>query len=193
MKSKFKGIKTASEYRRGELSRDILRLIGAGVIVGTAIVAPNVLQVVDMFDPKGRAQRNRIWKAIKYLEECERITFVERDGERIVLLTKNGKVALDALSIDELSLQPSRMWDRKWRMVMFDIPMYKARARVPFREKLRDLGFEMYQKSVFVYPYECREEILAVAEYFDVREHVSYMLVEDMTHMREYVLKFDLL
>jgi CRISPR-associated endonuclease Cas2 len=85
------------------------------------------------------------------------------------------------------------MWDRKWRVVMFDIPMYKSRNRIPFREKIQDLGFAMYQKSVFVYPYECREEVLTVAEHYEVREYIRYLIVEEMSNMREFVKKFDLL
>ncbi len=193
MATKFKGIRTAAEYRRGEITRDILRLIGAGVVLGTAVVAPNVVQVLDVFDPKGRAQRNKIWKAIKYLESQERIRITEEDGERRLSLTNRGKVALHELSIDELSVQHPRMWDRKWRIVMFDIPMYKSRNRIPFREKIQDLGFAMYQKSVWVYPYECREEVLMVAEHYEVREYIRYMTVEEMSNMREFVKKFDLL
>src|ERR1043166_9676937 len=68
-RTKFKGIKTATEYRRGELAKDILRLVAAGVVVGTAMVAaPNTLQLLDYFDPKGRRERNRIWNAIHYSE-----------------------------------------------------------------------------------------------------------------------------
>lgn len=193
MTTKFKGIRTAAEYRRGEITRDILRLIGTGVVLGTAVVAPNVVQVLDVFDPKGRAQRNKIWKAIKYLESQERIRITEEDGERRLSLTNRGKEALHELSIDELSVQHPRMWDRKWRIVMFDIPMYKSRNRIPFREKIQDLGFAMYQKSVWVYPYECREEVLMVAEHYEVREYIRYMTVEEMSNMREFVKKFDLL
>ncbi len=193
MVTKFKGIKTAAEYRRGEITRDILRLIGAGVVMGTAVAAPNVVQLLDMFDPKGRAQRNKIWKAIKYLESQERIRISEERGERILILTKRGQVALDQLSIEELTVKQPLMWDRKWRVVMFDIPMYKSRNRIPFREKIQDLGFAMYQKSVWVYPYECREEVLMVAEHYEVREYIRYLTVEEMSNMREFVKKFDLL
>jgi DNA-binding transcriptional regulator PaaX len=193
MVSKFKGIKTAAEYRRGEIARDILRLVGTGVVLGTAVVAPNVVQVLDMFDPKGREQRNKIWKAIKYLEQQERIRIAEEKGTRVLVLTKRGKTVLNELSIEELAVQPPRMWDRRWRVVMFDIPMYKSRTRIPFREKIQDLGFEMYQKSVWVYPYECREEVLMVAEHYGVREYIRYMVVDEMSNMREFVKKFDLL
>ena len=193
MKSKFKGIKTATEYKRGEIALDILRLVGAGVIMGAAVAAPNVFQVLGMFDPKGPEQRNRIWKTIKYLESKERVQIEERNGERILILTKRGKMVLDDVVIADIEIQRPRIWDQKWRIVMFDIPMHRLRTRIPFREKLQDLGFAMYQKSVFVYPYECREEIAAVAEHYGVRDHVQYLTVEEMSNMREYVRKFDLL
>ena len=192
MKTKFKGIKTASEYKRGEIAVNVIRLIGAGIAMGAAVAAPNVVQIIDMFDPKGHAERNRIWKAIKYLEERERVRIEDADGERIVMLTGAGKILLNDLVIEELQIDTPRMWDRKWRIVMFDIPMYRSRIRIPFREKLQDLGFLMYQKSVFVYPFECRNEVIAVAEHYGVREHIRYLTVEEMSNMREFVKKFDL-
>lgn len=192
MKTKFRGIKTAAEYKRGEIAINVVRLIGAGVVLGAVIAAPNVVQIIDMFDPKGHTQRNRIWKAIKYLEEQERIKIEEIDGKRVVMLTQSGKLLLNDLTIEELQIETPRMWDRKWRVVMFDIPMFRSRTRIPFREKLQDLGFEMYQKSVFVYPHECRKEVLAVAEHYGVRDYIRYLTVEEMSNMREFVRKFDL-
>ena len=49
MKTRFKGIKTAAEHRRGELVRDILKLVGAGLAVSAAaVVAPNTLQLLEL-------------------------------------------------------------------------------------------------------------------------------------------------
>lgn len=192
-KTIFKGIKKAEEYRRGEIAHDILRLVGAGVLMGAVVIAPNVAQVVDMFDPKGRTQRNRIWKAIKNLEQQERLRIEYKNGERYLVLTKRGQIALNDIAIEDLTIDPPRMWDRKWRIVMFDIPMHHSRARIPFREKLQDLGFETYQKSVFVHPFECREVVLTIAEHYGVRDFIRYMVAEEISHMREFVRKFDLL
>ena len=55
--------------------------------------------------------------------------------------------------------------DQKRRLVMFDFPARFERVRRPFRDKLTDFGLVSYQKSIFIYPYECQEEIRTLAEF----------------------------
>ncbi len=189
----FRGIKKASDYKRGELARDILRLVYAGVLAGTTIAAPNVVQIIDMFDPQGATERNRIWKAIKYLEEKNRLRIVRQGDNRTLLITSDGKLLINEITIDDLEIQKPRLWDKKWRIVMFDIPLTHARNRHPFRAKLENMGFVQYQRSVFVHPYESRKEIGALAEFYGVRAHVRYLVVEEMDNVRDLALAFGLI
>ena len=70
----------------------------------------------------------------------------------------------------------STRWDKKWRIVIFDIPQELHKNRNYFRNKLKYLGFYMLQKSVFVIPYPCEEELglicnnLKVIDYVDIIE-----------------------
>lgn len=65
-------------------------------------------------------------------------------------------------------------WDKKWRIVLFDIPQERHKDRRSLRRRLKYLGFRPMQKSVFVFPYPCEEELgefcarLGVSEYVDV-------------------------
>lgn len=196
MGTKFKGIKTAAEYRRGELARDILRLVGAGVIGGVGAVAAattNTVQIIDYLNPKGVHERNRIWKAIKYLEKKNRVVFEERENYTYVILTKEGRLRLDEDAIWELTIDAPYRWDRKWRIVMFDLPSKHERVRQSFRLKLEDLGFKLYQRSVFIYPYECHEEVHTIAKWYGVDQYVRYIVATEIHDMRRYIKIFDLL
>lgn len=181
----------AGSYQRGDLVAEILRCLGAEE-KGDEHSAFRVTAIVERFNPEGREERNRIWKILKYLETRERIRIEIVDGERVLTLTRGGRSALSSLTIDDLSIERPRDWDEKWRVVMFDIPMSTSRSRIPFRQKLQDLGFEMYQKSVFVYPFECREEVNLVAQHFGVQQYIRYLVVEEMSDMHELIRKFDL-
>ena len=68
-------------------------------------------------------------------------------------------------------------WDGKWRILMFDIPESKRESRDSLTNKLRNLGFIQFQKSVWVYPYPCAEEIDFVTEYFSIAENVNLITV----------------
>lgn len=192
MASTFKGIKTAAEYRRGQLARDILRLVGAGVVVGTSVMAPNTMQLIEYFDPKSRAERNRLWKAIKYLEDKHRIQIEDRGGEKYVMLTAGGRTKLDETTVWELAVAAPRSWDKKWRLVMFDFPS-RIRERHAFRLKLEDMGFIQYQRSVFIYPYECHEEVHTIARWYGLDEYVRYIVATEVHDMRAFAKRFGLL
>ncbi len=193
MATKFKGIKTAGQYQRGELTKDILRLIGAGIAAaGATVVAPNTLQLIEYFDPRSASERNKIWKAIKYLEERQRIRLEEREGSLYAVLTTHGRLQLDEDAIWELQIDTPRRWDRKWRLVMFDLPSKHEKIRQSFRHKLEDLGLKLYQRSVLIYPYECYQEIHTIASWYGVDVHVRYIVATEINDARRYVHAFDL-
>jgi phenylacetic acid degradation operon negative regulatory protein len=50
-------------------------------------------------------------------------------------------------------------WDKKWRMVIFDIPEVTRRDRDFLRSQLQWLGFLELQKSVWIFPYEIKSEL----------------------------------
>ena len=194
MATKFRGIKTAAEYRRGELAADILKLVAAGIAMGGAsVAAPNTLQLIDYLHPKGNYERNRIWKAIKYLESRERIRIEERSDGTYVHLTDQGRIKVHEDSIWELTIKRPNRWDRKWRIVMFDLPKNKEKVRQSFRLKLEDLGFKMYQRSVFIYPYECQAEVITVAKWYGVDDCIHYIVATEIHNMRDLIKEFDLL
>ena len=194
MKTKFRGIKTAAEYRRGELVPDILRLIGRGVVVtAAAVVAPNTFQLLEYFNPHSRAERNKIWNAIHYLEKHGDVEVrTDPDGKQYLHLTRQGKIRFGGKRIWDITLSTPAKWNHKWHLVMFDFPV-KCRARHAFREKLQDFGFQMYQRSVFIYPHECREEVYAVAKWFEVEDYIRYIVATEIKDMRHFVKSFDLL
>ena len=74
---------------------------------------------------------------------------------------KNGHVYLKLTSLGKekiLNKIPffklrKKRWDGKWLMVVFDIPEKHSSTRRALREKLRELGFGMLQRSVWISPY----------------------------------------
>ncbi|OGF62827.1 CRISPR-associated endonuclease Cas2 [Candidatus Giovannonibacteria bacterium RIFCSPHIGHO2_01_FULL_45_33] len=115
------------------------------------------------------------------------------DGQTRIVLTEKGKLRAMEFSIDDLKIKLPPRWDKKWRVVMFDIPEKNRQARDALRSKLRELGFYELQKSVFVFPYECKDEIDFVIEVFDIRRHVRYGILESVTNEANLLKYFDLL
>ncbi|MBI4159666.1 hypothetical protein HY504_00705 [Candidatus Wolfebacteria bacterium] len=95
--------------------------------------------------------------------------------------------------IDEIQLKKPTIWDKKWRLIMFDIPHNKKASRDALRAKLRQLDFYPLQKSVFVTPYPCEDEIDFIGSVFGVRSHILILSLptfsEDGTWQNYFNLK----
>ena len=81
------------------------------------------------------------------------------------------------------------VWDRKWRIIIFDIPQELHRERIKFRRKLKSMGFFMLQKSVFVFPYPCNEEITDLSNILGVTDYVDIIIAESPGLKEQELLK----
>ena len=76
--------------------------------------------------------------------------------------------------------------------MIFDIPDRFKKAREALRNKLKDLGFMKLQESVFVFPYECEDEINFIMEVFLIRPFVRFMRVRSFTNEEQIRVNFGL-
>ena len=102
-----------------------------------------------------------------------------QDGVLILKLTDNGKLKVLSYNFEKMRINPG-LWDKKWRVVVFDIPEKLRRGRDALREKLKNIGFYELQKSVLVFPYECQNEIEFLIEFFNLRKYVRYGILESI-------------
>ena len=110
------------------------------------------------------------------------------DGSCTYVLTGKGKQRALTYRIEDMQI-PKQKWDGKWRIVAFDIPEKLRTSRDALRNKLQDLGFYELQKSVLVYPYECKNEVEFLVEFWDIRKHVRYGILETIDnelHLKSY-------
>ena len=75
------------------------------------------------------------------------------------------------MQIDSLKIKKPKKWDKKWRVVVFDIVELKKIRREAFRGKLKELGFRPLQKSVWVHPFNCKDEIALLRRFFGLSEN----------------------
>ncbi|MDP8215380.1 MAG: CRISPR-associated endonuclease Cas2 [Candidatus Euphemobacter frigidus] len=92
-------------------------------------------------------------------------------------LTARGKAFLE--KHHALSNKSRPPWDRRWRLVIFDVPESKAELRKYLREYLIAMGFGKVQRSVWISPYDFREEIERYIRKLKLSNYVLQLLVED--------------
>lgn len=166
-----------------KLTKAILLVVAVGGLTVAALVAPNMLQA---FRPLIRAtkrsndERGRIRKALARLR-ARRLVTVEWKGDQAMLkITERGKVAIRQIEFEHLSIAKPVRWDGAWRLVAFDIPERYAGGRHALRSKLAELGFFGMQRSVFVYPYPCHDEIDFLVDFFHLKPFVQYIETADL-------------
>lgn len=54
----------------------------------------------------------------------------------------------------------NKSWDGCWRLVIFDIDEKKKYLRDKLRAKLQELGFGMWQKSIYISPFDLAEDMV---------------------------------
>ena len=114
------------------------------------------------------------------------------DGTTTLILSENGKKRALTYRSRGMKIKPPKTWDKKWRVVIFDVPEDERDARNSLRKHLADLGFYKLQQSVAVHPFECRDEIDFLVELHDIRKYVRFMRVEHIDNELDIKLFFRL-
>lgn len=161
-------------------SRDILEFLGFGGILLAAIVAPNAIQAFKfLLKDKEYVSWEKFNKsrARYYVDRLEKQNLIKRaikNHQKCYILTDKGRRFILKYDMAKLQLTKPKKWDGRWRMVIFDIPEKKRVARDALREKFNNLGMYQLQKSVFIYPFDCKKEIDFISDYFGVANDILY-------------------
>jgi len=182
------------DYDRGEIAVIILKTILAIGVVGVIIALPGIAHIFTMFKPKNARENYRIKQTVDRLEKGGYIEKIRnKNGVEKIKITQKGKQKVLKYDFNKMKIKIPKKWDGLWRVVIFDIPEDKRKVRNAINFKLKDLGFVPLQKSVFIFPYECRDEIDFVGEFFHVRKYIRYMEMKDIDDDEKLKKKFCLL
>ncbi len=112
-------------------------------------------------------------RAIQGLYKSKLIKIQENnDGTTTIILTDSGQKKALTYNIDDMQIKKTKRWNGKWQLVSFDIPENKKRLREIFRFRLKNLGFCEFQKSVWIIPYQCKNELEFLIEIYNARKYV---------------------
>lgn len=158
----------------------ILGTIAGAGLISMALLAPNAVQCIEMFYPNKKRKYNKNW----YVKTCigkmltqGLIEFKNKNGKKFVQLTEKGKEKLLKYQLKELVIKKPKKWDKKWRIVIFDIKEKRKYLRERIRRELINLGFIKLQNSVWVYPYDCEEIVIMLKSFSKVGKDVLYLEV----------------
>lgn len=173
----------------------ILNLLKLGAFLTVAMLMPNAVKIFKGsfdFEPWEDFDHYFLRRNIKNLKRKGYVTYSEKDGKSVVKITDKGKTEILKFKIDELEIKRPRRWNGKWRIVLFDIPKRKKLAREILRNKLKELQFYPYQKSVFVFPFPCEKEIRFLREVLEVPDNVKMIVAREVENEEDLKKMFGL-
>lgn len=125
-----------------------------------------------------RFKRHNFVRLVERSLKTGEIEKVVKRGELYLRLTTSGEEKI-IRDFPMFSLQKSR-WDRKWRIVIFDIAEVSRQIRDLLRLKLKELGFGMLQESVWITPHDI---ILDFREFLKEKGLGNYVYVMEVSHL----------
>ncbi len=185
-------------------TKEIIYLLGMGVILTATIFMPGLGYAAKMIN---QAKSNHKWKEtqrewkkfnphilkrnLKRLKEQKVVEIIQKNGEDVIKLTQKGHTKYIKFKLEKLSLK-SKSWDGKWRIVIYDIARVKKNQVSSFRNILKYINFFQLQKSVYLTPYPCDEEILYLREYFGIGNEVLLIRADKIENEGFYKQYFGL-
>ena len=186
--------KRYSEPRIGPVAQKVILLLLGGLALGLTRSPRQQFKIIRMIGKEWHdIDRRALHNAIKSLYRSRLIDAGDNtNGTTTIVLTERGKKKALTYQIDELKIPPMKKWDHKWRMVLFDIPENMKRARDALARALKNAGFIKFQKSVFIHPFECRNEVDFVTEFFNLRPYVRFITVTEIDNELHMKNRFNL-
>lgn len=166
----------------------LLGIIAVCGAITIAAVAPNILSAF------GRTGKHRRYfnkqdfnKQLSYFRRRGYIKFSKNNGDGTtgISLTKSGEEQVIKQRLASLKVIPQDKWDKIWRIVIFDVPEKNTWARNGLRFYLKRMGFYQLQKSTFVSPHPCREEVEFLGRIYGLDEEIRLIETSNISYDKD--------
>ncbi len=173
----LRGFKKRRKIRIAKVQKAILYALAASGGITMALVAPNALQVLKQFGWI-KTKRNPYYTVNESVLRLQTGGFVRKDSRGFLYLTEKGERRISEFGLTGFHLKKPKRWDKKWRVVSFDIKEKKKGVREQLRTTLTAIGFVRLHRSVWVYPYDCHDLITLLKADYEIGNDVLYIVSE---------------
>lgn len=174
--------------------KEILHVLAAAGAIGIIFAFPGAAPAIgSLVLGDNSYDRWKTKKIITQLKKQKFITIKENSNNTVtVKIANQGMVRAVTYQLEAMQLKKQKNWDKKWRVVIFDIPDRYKKVRDIFRMRLRQLSLYPLQESIYVSPYPCFNEIEFLRELYGISFTVKYLLVEKIEDDGELKQHFEL-
>jgi DNA-binding transcriptional regulator PaaX len=168
----------------GPIQQKALLLLLGGVTLGLSGSSARYFRILGAMRKEwSDINRRSLSRSIKGLYQSKLVTEKYRvDGSVSLVLTSEGRRRARLFQQGDIEIARPARWDGSWRIVLFDIPETKKSLRDVFRRHLQKIGFQEFQKSVFIFPYECEREIASLVKLYEAEEYFRFIVATTVSH-----------
>lgn len=113
---------------------------------------------------------------VYHLKKSGFIRAPDWDPKAGIIVTQKG---MEKIFRTKLKLQgKKKRTDKKWEMVVFDVSEKKRKARDEFRSHLKALGYEKFQQSIWISPFDVLKETQELISGYDFENEAKIFIVE---------------
>ena len=191
-------MKITNQVKIDPKTKEVLILLGAGAFLAASIIFPGLPMVAKSFiNAAKEANRNKsqkewekfnLWRlrqVVKRMQSSKLVEIKEEKSIPIIKITQKGKQKLLRYKIDEMALDESS-WDGKWRLIIYDVANTKRAHSEMFRTMLNKLKFLKLQRSVYLTPFKCEDEIEYLRLLFGIGNEVQILKVGSLENEMAY-------
>lgn len=167
---------------KGAIARDILLGIAAAGVLAIAATSPFfVVNLLRALKQGKQYKRDHVRNTYNRLRKQGCIKMHKEGKQLYISLTEKGRWEAGLYQINHLKIKKQKQWNEKWHVVIFDIPHDQRVKREALRGFFKRLGFSKLQKSVWVYPYPCKDEIDLLRDFFGfTQQEIRLMVIENI-------------
>lgn len=169
--------------------KDVLKLLAAGAILTTVVLFPGIaalgplIKEVQKNREKKEWEKFNLWRLRQVIKRLERQKVVEITDD-VVKITDKGRNKSLRFDLDNMKLK--RKTDGRWRLIIYDIANLKKPQRELFRKMLKKLNLLRLQKSIYMTPFVCDDEIEYLRQLFDIGNDVLVLKITGIENEQAY-------
>ena len=169
-------------YKFGPVQKKIMITLLGGVALGVSASPRQYFDTLRKIRKEwSKSNRYNFDRSLRRLSSEKLIEEkILPDGSFKLVLTKKGEEQARRLDLlgGSINFKKPKKWDKKWRIVIFDIPEKDRVFRNILRAHLGELKFFKLQHSVFVSPHPFEDAILELTRLYSAQAYVRVITAE---------------
>lgn len=173
-------------------------LLGAGTFLAASLVLPGIplitSKIMKLKEESDYAKSEKEWEKfniwrlrqiLKRMYESKYVEIKEQNGIPVVKLAESGRSKLLKYDIEQMQLDESKL-DGYWRLIVYDVKTTKRQNSEAFRRTISKLKLLKLQKSVYLTPFKCEDEIEYLRQVFNIGNEVIILKVKNLENEEPY-------